>query len=233
MAAALATRVPFLTASLPSQPGVAQRLRSARRKRTARSDVRSFATASDCSRARAAPRPTLSGKITGCSRHTIRVRVSPSSSEELSRGTYSLDVLAIAAEHCCASDVSLAFRSSNEHVDTFARITNDSLTSTIAFPFVVDSRVDSLTHGHTHASRVVMWRSCSLTRCNSLCVIQCEPRSSLQAFLLRSLTRTASKTAETCFPEPFRTCTFRVERSALLASARIQSTHEAASLLIL
>ena len=38
---------------------------SPRRKRTGRRHVRSFATRSDCSRARAAARPTRSGKITG------------------------------------------------------------------------------------------------------------------------------------------------------------------------
>jgi hypothetical protein len=161
--------------------------------------VRSFATASDCSRARAAPRPTTSGKITGCSQHTGRVRVSPSASET----TYSLDVLAIAAEHC-ASEVSPAFRRSNEHVHIAARLTTTRSLRRSRFRSSSSSRVDSLTHCHTHASRVVMWRSCSLTRCNSLCVIQCETRSSLQASLLRSLTWMASKTAETCLSEPFR-----------------------------
>jgi len=75
--------------------------------------------------------------------------MSPSSSESLSRGTYFLDVLALAAERC-ASEVSSAFPGSNECVDTIVWITNDTHTSTIAFPFVVENmRVDSLTHGHT------------------------------------------------------------------------------------
>ena len=162
--------------SRQSQPGVAQRRArspmpaSARRKRTGPSDVRSFATASIAAvRERPRDRP-LSGKITGCSRLTVRVLVSPNPPRRIESDAVSQRARDRSGTHCAR--VSFAFLGL-AHADAFARISDDVARSSraLAFPFVVE-KSRGFTHSHTPlAARdvaVLLLDTLQLAVCNTM-----------------------------------------------------------------